>query len=73
MYLIPIARPSPPFVIHYSDLTPKVQESFTDYCKGNKEDIVIFFKEVAGRFFENLDFSYYHGSVMKRLRVRLIS
>ena len=68
--------PSPfsTFIIHYSDLTPRIQEDFTEYCKDIKErNLAIFLKEIAGRFFENLDFAYYHGSIMKCLRVRLIS
>lgn len=74
MYLIPVAQPSPPFVIHFSDLCQRIQEDFTEYCKENKErNLIIFLKEVASRFFENLDFAYYHGSVMKCLNVRLIS
>ena len=41
--------------------------------QGHKErNLTIFLKEVAGRFFENLDFGYYHGSVMKCIRVKLI-
>ena len=73
MYLIPVAQPSPPFVIYFSDLTPIVKQEFTDYCSDNNEqNVTIFLKEVAGRFFENLDSAYYHGSVMKCLRVRLI-
>ena len=78
MYLIPVAVGSPSpfstFIIHYSDLTPRIQEDFTEYCKDIKErNLVIFLKEIAGRFFENLDFAYYHGSIMKCLQVRLIS
>ncbi len=76
MYLIPVGSPSPfsTFVIHFSDLTPRIQEDFTEYCKDIKErNLTIFLKEVVGRFFENLDFEYYHGSIMKYLRVRLVS
>ena len=76
MHLIPVGSPSPfsTFVIHFSDLSPRIQEEFTEYCKDIKEkNLTIFLKEVAGRFFENLDFAYYHGSIMKCLRVRLIS
>jgi hypothetical protein len=76
MYLIPLAShsPFPTFVIHFSDLTPRIQQEFTEYCKEIKErNLTIFLKEVAGRFFENLDFEYYHDSVMKCLKVRLIS
>ena len=76
MYLIPVGSPSPfsTFVIHFSDLSLRIQKDFMRYCKETKErSLVIFLKEVAGRFFENLDCAYYHGSIMKCLRVRLIS
>ncbi len=73
MHLIPVAEPSPPFVIHFSDLTTRIQEEFKAYCKGVKQwNITIFLKEVAGRFFENLDFAYYHGGIMKSLCVRFM-
>ena len=72
MNLIPVAKATPPFVIYWSDLTPRVQEDFTKYLKDiDKKKLSIFLKEVAGRFFENLDFAYYHGSVMKCLCVRI--
>ena len=74
MPLIPVASPSPPFWIYFSDLTPRIQGDFTEYCTDVSErEVTLFLKEVAGRFFENLDFAYYHGSVMKCLRVRLVS
>lgn len=66
MPLIPVGSPSPPFWIYFSDLSPRIQRDFTGYCKVSSErDVTLFLKEVAGRFFENLDFAYYHGSVMK--------
>jgi hypothetical protein len=74
MYLIPAAQPSTPFVIHFSELSSRIQEAFTKYCRDNNErDVMLFLKDVAGRFFENLDSAYYHGSIMKCLRVRLTS
>lgn len=76
MYLIPKGSRSmfTTFVMHNSDLTERVREDFIKFCKVNTErKLVIFLKEVAGRFFENMDFEYYHTSIMKSLRVRLIS
>jgi hypothetical protein len=74
MYRIPVARPCPCFVIHFSDLSSRIQEDFTEYCSDNNErNVILFLKDVAGRFFENLDSAYYHGSIMKCLRVRLMS
>ena len=61
-----------PFVIDWSDLSAKVQADFSEYCKlYNKKRIRVFLKQVVIRLFENLDYSYAHMSVMKKLRVRL--
>ena len=72
MYLIPITKPSTPFIIYYSDLSVRVIQEFSDYCaESDEKRIVIFLKDIAGRFFENLDFEYYHSSIMRNLRVKL--
>ncbi len=61
-----------PFVIDFKDLSTKVQDEFSEYCKlYSKQQIRIFLKEVVIRLFENLDYSYAHMSIMKKLRVRL--
>jgi hypothetical protein len=74
IYLIPVAQPAPSFVICFSDLSSRIQEAFTEFCRNNNErNVMLFLKDVAGKFFENLDYAYYHGSVMKCLRVRLVS
>ena len=70
MYWIPIS--TIPFIIHISDLSDKVRNELDDYCKTvNKGSFTRILKEIAGKFFENLDFEYYHGSIMKNLKVRL--
>ncbi len=79
MFRIPITEQYPteeqavlPFVIDWSDLSPKVQDEFSEYCKHySKKQIKVFLKQVVIRLFENLDYSYAHMSVMKKLRVRL--
>jgi hypothetical protein len=79
MFRIPITEQYPkteeevvPFVIDWSDLSPRVQAEFSEYSKVySKQQIRLFLKQVVIRLFENLDYSYAHMSVMKKLRVRL--
>jgi hypothetical protein len=72
IYRIPIFRPSPPFVINASDLSQRVTNELQILRKEtNEKTLFILLKEAAGKFFENLDFAYYHTSVKKLLRVRI--
>lgn len=75
MYRIPISRPIelvPAFVINFSDLTPRLQSEFRQYCELNDMlDISIFLKEIATKFFENIDYAYTHDSVSAHLKVIL--
>ncbi|MGH9889881.1 MAG: hypothetical protein ACRD4Z_00575 [Nitrososphaeraceae archaeon] len=79
MFRIPLTEQYPteegvllPFVIDWSDLSPKIQAEFSEYCKHySKVRIRIFLKQAVIRLFENLDYSHAHMSVMKKLRVRL--
>lgn len=75
MSWIPISKPSeliPPFIINFSDLTPKLRSEFEDFCKLNElGEIGIFLKEIAFRFFENIDYSYAHDSVLSHLKLVL--
>ena len=68
MYWIPISKPTIPFIIHISDLCDQVGN---DYKTVDKRSFSRILKDVAGKFFENLDFEYYHGSIMRNLTVRL--
>jgi hypothetical protein len=75
MYWIPISKPSelvPPFVINLSDLTPRLKAEFQDFCKLNeRQEIGMFLKEIAARFFEGIDYAYTHDSVLSHLKVVL--
>ena len=69
MKWIPIAKPSPEFVINICHLTPKVRkeiESISSY----RDDLQYVLTQAVGRIFENLDFGYYHLSIARNLRVR---
>jgi hypothetical protein len=70
MKWIPIAKPSPEFVINASDLSPKVIEEL-EVRIDNPSTLSYILKQAAGRVFENLDFDYYHLSVARNLRVRI--
>ena len=72
MYLIPIAKPTIPFVIDIDDLSPRVRDDFFSYCEDTNENTITYFlKDIALRFFENFDYEFTHRSVMKSLKVRL--
>jgi hypothetical protein len=68
IYRIPISKPSPPFVINFSDLTPRLQSELQEFCKLNAErEIATFLKEIAFRFFEGINYAYAHDSVLSCL------
>jgi len=75
IYWIPITKNKelvPPFVINLSDLTPKVSKELKEFIKLNNEKEVNFLlKQIATKFFENINHDYTHDSVLPDLIVRL--
>jgi hypothetical protein len=69
MKWIPIAKPSPEFVINISDLTPKVRKEI-ESISAYRDTLQYVLTQAVGRIFENLDFEYYHLSIARNLRVR---
>jgi hypothetical protein len=69
MKWIPIARPSPEFIINICDLTPRVREEIQSIIAYRKTMQYVI-TQAVGRIFENLDFEYYHLSIARNLRVR---
>ena len=69
MKWIPIARPPLAFVINTSDLSLKLIKELEAWI--NHPTFSYILKEAAGRIFENLDFSRYHQSIARCLKVRL--
>jgi hypothetical protein len=63
---IPIARPSPPFIINLCDLSAKI---FSELKTLDECQIVL--KQAVGRVFENIDARQYHISIAKFLEVEL--
>ena len=66
---IPIAKPSPVFVISISDLTPEIKNEIV--AIDSEDTLTYALKQAVGRIFENLDFDYYHLSIAKNLKVKL--
>jgi hypothetical protein len=62
---IPIAKPSPKFVINVSDLTPKIIQELQHSTR-----IRYVVTQAVGRIFENIDFRYHNLSIARNLCVR---
>jgi hypothetical protein len=61
------------FIIHISELTPRLKKELENYYNdAGEKAFTRLLKESVGKLFENLDFNYYHISVMKYLTVRFI-
>ena len=61
-----------PFVIDGLIYLPRFKPSFRSIANITANNgLQLFLKQVVIRLFENLDYSYAHMSVMKKLRVRL--
>ena len=65
---IPIAKPSPAFIICISDLTPQLKTQIEQLI--TSPDNLSTTSQAVGRIFENLDFEYYHLSIARNLHVR---
>jgi hypothetical protein len=65
---IPIAQPTPEFIINICDLTPRILAEL----KGLKKDTYNYvLKQAAGRIFENINSKQYHVGIARKLKVRL--
>jgi hypothetical protein len=63
---IPIAKPSPAFVVNISDLCARMVAELKTL-----DDPPIVLKQAVGRIFENIDARQYHLSIASKLKVRL--
>jgi hypothetical protein len=68
---IPVYKPAPPtFTFNVSDLGSKCKDEFIEFVTLNsKNDIEFFLKDIAVKFFENIDYFYTHNSVIRHLKV----
>jgi hypothetical protein len=66
---IPIAKPSPAFIICISDLTPQLRTQIEQLIT-SPDNLRYVLTQAVGRIFENLDFEYYHLSIARNLHVR---
>jgi hypothetical protein len=69
MHRIPIARPTPVFIISKADPTDGLVLELEN-CK-NEDTLGYVLRSAVGRLFENLNYNYFHLSVARSLVVRL--
>jgi hypothetical protein len=71
MKWIPLTRPAPEFIINVNDLTPKIKNEIGSLSDSHRT-LQYILTQAVGRIFENLDFEYYHISIAKNLRVKMM-
>jgi hypothetical protein len=71
MKWIPLTKPVPEFIINVNDLTPKIKNEIGSLIDSHKT-LQYVLTQAVGRIFENLDFEYYHISIAKNLRVKIM-
>ena len=69
MKLIPIASPTPAFVIDLLDLTPRLISELATTPPQLQHYILT---QSVGRIFEEISFDYHHFSIASRLLVKLV-
>jgi hypothetical protein len=67
---IPLAMPSPEYIINKSDLNEKLRTELLEEITSEEARQYVL-KEAVGRIFENLNFERYHLSIARNLVVRL--
>lgn len=69
---IPIAKPTPEFVVNISDVSVRIAAELKVLSTGEeKGDLGYVLRQAVGRIFENIDFRQYHLSIARKLKVRL--
>jgi hypothetical protein len=61
-------RPTPSFIIHLSDLTPKLIKEISELDNQTRGYVL---RQAVGRIFEDLNSKLYHDSISKVLVVKL--
>jgi hypothetical protein len=68
MKIIGAFRPTPSFIIHLSDSTPKLIKEISDLDKETRDYVL---RQAVGRIFEDINSELYHNSISKVLKVKL--
>jgi hypothetical protein len=68
---IPVAKPTPEYLIHTSDLKPEVKQALEKIRHPNNKRVVL--HESVLRLFEAVGFAYTYISIGRKLVVKLIS
>lgn len=67
---IPVAKPTPTFIINTSDLTPRLLQELKQSVKEERRYVVM---QAVGRIFENINSRLYHLSIARKLKVEFKS
>ena len=73
MYRIPIYQPIPTFDIFVEDLSSQLKHELADLIKSDQKTYHYIVKMAVSHIFENINFEYFHSSVMRFLKVRFVS
>lgn len=72
MYRIPVYRPLPPFDIDLQDLSTKLRHELAELKKSDPRIFWYVVKISVAHIFENINFEYFHRSVMRDLKIRFV-
>ena len=68
MQAIGAFKPTPSFIVHLSDLTPKLIKEISKLDNETRGYVLL---QAVGRIFEDINSELYHNSISKVLKVRL--
>ncbi len=72
MYRIPVYRPPPIFDIDLRDLSTKLRHELAELKKSDGGMFCYVIKTAVAHIFENINFEYFHRSVMRHLKITFI-
>jgi hypothetical protein len=72
MFRIPVYRPIPPFQIDVRDLSPNLKRELAGLKRLDTSMFWRVTKMAVACIFENLNFDYFHRSVMRHLKIQFI-
>jgi hypothetical protein len=72
MYRIPVYKPVPFFDINVMDLSSKLKHELAELKKSDPMMFWYVVKVAVAHIFENVNFEYFHRSVMRFLKIRFV-
>ena len=72
MYRIPLDRPVPFFDIDLQDLSTQLKHQLAELKKSDARMFWYVIKIAVAQIFENINFDYFHRSIMRHLKIRFL-